>query len=126
MSSVFSIRRPRVAARFLAHRRYMHSGVPLFQARQSDTSGTNVTTESLQEDEEVIFFSQDKDILPEVEIKPFRRTKAETLMRFNDRFVQPSIDWYRKVGKSHGENTDKDEFMHLLRNDISSLSLIHI
>lgn len=123
MSSVFSIRRPRVAARFLAHRRYMHSGVPLFQARQSDTSGTNVTTESLQEDEEVIFFSQDKDILPEVEIKPFRRTKAETLMRFNDRFVQPSIDWYRKVGKSHGENTDKDEFMHLLRNDISSSTL---
>lgn len=63
----------------------------------SETSGSSEV-----EEQEVMFFSQDKDILPEVEIKPFRQIKSETWKRFEKRYVGPSVEWYRSIDEENG------------------------
>lgn len=81
--------------------RLLHTNASLQNKSEHSTENfaPNVVSESASEgeEEEPVFFSQDKDILPEVEIKPFKQIRKETATRFRKRYMDPSLKWYSKM-----------------------------
>ncbi|CDO93009.1 unnamed protein product [Kluyveromyces dobzhanskii CBS 2104] len=123
MSLAFALSPCGIALRLLAHRRHIHHSVTLLNGLQENQKKDDIPANSPEQhdEEEVIFFSQDKDILPEVEIKPFKRIRSETSLRYNSRVIPPSVDWYSKTGETvEGGSAN---LTNLLGSDTSSSAL---
>ena len=124
MSQVYLLR-PSLVTVLAVQRRLFHRSVVVRRAKQEPNPPPIAPEETQSQEDEVVLFSQDKDILPEVEVKPFQRIKEDSNLRFSKRIIQPSLEWYKKTedvnAKQDGHNYQKP--LSLMQSDIPSTVL---